>query len=931
MPGTESFNIKIRGISSINAGNDPLIILDGAPYDGDYNNINPNDIASMTVLKDAASAALYGSRGANGVVIITTKSGREGTSSLTFDAKWGSNQKGIPNYKTVDDPAKYYETYYQALKNYAMQPNERNPNFPLSEADAHVWARDNLTANNSYGLGYNVFTVPNGQYLIGTDGRINPNATLGRVISYGGNEYTLMPDDWRDATFHNGLRQEYTLTGTANNAKGSFYGSASYLNNEGITIGSEYERFTGRLKADYQLKPWLKMGGNFSYAHSTTDYLGDEGSSSSSGNIFAVNTIAPIYPLYIRDGQGHIMTDPNTGGKMYDWGDGQVIGITRPIFSGTNPINANEMQENRSEGNAINATGYAEVRFLKDFKFTSMNTVMVNEYRETQTTQPYYGQFASMNGGVSKYHTRRWSYDYQQILNWHHLFGKHDVEVMVGHDYYRTRYYYLYGSRTNQFSPSNDELAGAVTDSGMNSYTTDYNTEGWLGRAQYNYDQKYFGSVSYRRDASSRFAPENRWGNFWSVGGAWIISKESWFNAPWVDELKIKASYGEQGNDNIPGYLYTDNYTIGPAYGNVSVLPTSTKGNRDISWEKGGNFNAGVEFSLFRGRLSGSVEYFYRKTSDMLAFFTLPGSYGYSGYYDNIGDMANHGVEVELDGTIFRTKDFTWGINLNFTAYKNKITSMPAENKTLTVDGVDGYSSGNYFYGEGEPMYTWYLTKYAGIDHETGEPMFYKRVTEPVLDADGNPTYDKDGNPITRTVNEKTTDSSKASQYLCGSALPWAYGGFGTSLTYKGFDFSIDFTYQLGGKVYDSSYASLMGMSSGGSSIHADLLNAWTPENKGSNIPRLVYGDMSFSAACDRWLESGSYLSLQNINLGYTLPSKWTTKFGVSKLRLYFSGSNLFVWSARQGLDPRQSISGGTSSAYYAPIRTLSGGITVTF
>ena len=231
--------------------------------------------------------------------------------------------------------------------------------------------------------------------------------------------------------------------------------------------------------------------------------------------------------------------------------------------------------------------------------------------------------------------------------------------------------------------------------------------------------------------------------------------------------MKIKASYGEQGNDNIPGYLYTDNYTIGPAYGNVSVLPTSTKGNRDISWEKGGNFNAGVEFSLFRGRLSGSVEYFYRKTSDMLAFFTLPGSYGYSGYYDNIGDMANHGVEVELDGTIFRTKDFTWGINLNFTAYKNKITSMPAENKTLTVDGVDGYSSGNYFYGEGEPMYTWYLTKYAGIDHETGEPMFYKRVTEPVLDADGNPTYDKDGNPITRTVNEKTTNSSEASQYLC--------------------------------------------------------------------------------------------------------------------------------------------------------------------
>ena len=917
MPGTESFNIKIRGISSINAGNDPLIIVDGAPYDGDYNNINPNDIASMTVLKDAASAALYGARGANGVVIITTKSAEQGKSSLTFDAKWGSNSKGIPNYKTVDSPAKYYETYFQALKNYAMTDADgpQYSTFPMSDADAHVWARNNLIDSPSYGLGYNVFTVPTGQYLIGADGKINPNATLGRVINYGGNTYTLMPDDWRDATFQNGLRQEYTLTASGSNGKGSFYGSASYLDNEGITIGSQYERFTGRLKADYQIKPWLKMGGNFSYTHSTTDYLGDEGSSSSSGNIFAVNTIAPIYPLYIRDGQGNIMTDPNTGGKMYDWGDGQIIGVSRPVFSGTNPINANEMQENKAEGNAFNATGFAEVRFLKDFKFTSLNTVMVNEYRQTNTTQPFYGQFASMNGGVDKYHTRTWSYDYQQILNWHHLFGKHDVEVMLGHDYYRTRYYLLYASKTNQFSMGNDELAGAVTNGSMDSYITDYNTEGWFGRAQYNYDQKYFGSVSYRRDASSRFAPENRWGNFWSLGGAWIISKESWFNAPWVDELKIKASYGEQGNDNIGNYLYTDTYTIVPGYGNISVIPTSTKGNRDITWEKGGNFNAGVEFSLFRGRLSGSVDYFYRKTSDMLAFFTLPGSYGYSGYYDNVGNMSNQGVEIELDGTIFRTRDFEWGVNVNFTAYKNKITSMPDENKTMVVDGVGGYSSGSQFYGEGEPLYTWYLTKYAGVDPETGSALFYKNVT------------DENGN----IVQEVTSNASEASQYLCGTALPWAYGGFGTHLSYKGFDFSIDFAYQLGGKVYDSSYASLMSMSSGGSSIHADLLNAWTADNTNTNVPRLVYADSSFGAACDRWLTSGSYLSLQNLNVGYTLPAKLTTKIGINKLRVYVTGNNLWLWSKRQGLDPRQSISGSTSSAYYAPIRTISGGITVTF
>ena len=387
------------------------------------------------------------------------------------------------------------------------------------------------------------------------------------------------------------------------------------------------------------------------------------------------------------------------------------------------------------------------------------------------------------------------AYNYQQLLNWHRLFGKHDVEVMLGHEYYRTRSYLLYASRTNIFSLSNTELAGAITDGSMTSYTTDYNTEGYFGRAQYNYDNKYFGSVSYRRDASSRFHPDHRWGNFWSFGGAWIISKEKWFKAPWVDELKFKASYGEQGNDNIGDYLYTDTYTIQDSNGSISFVPSTTKGNETISWEKSGNFNTGFEFSFFRGRLAGGIEYFYRKTSDMLAWFTLPPSFGYSGYYDNIGDMTNQGIEIELDGTIIRTKDIEWGINVNFTAYKNEITSMPTENKTYTIDGVEGYSNGNYFYGEGEPIYTFYLPKYAGVDPETGEALYWKDVT------------DENGNV---TGQEKVTDPSTATMHLCGTALPDAYGGFGTRFSYKGFDFSADFTYQIGGQVYDSSYASAM-------------------------------------------------------------------------------------------------------------------------
>ena len=907
-PGQESFSIRIRGISSINAGNDPLIIVDGAPYNGDINNLNQNDIASMTVLKDAASAALYGARGANGVVIITTKNGREGTSSITVDAKWGANTRGVEFYNTVESPAGYYEAYYQSLKNYRTSLGD-------DAATAHRWALNNMFSGG-YDLGYNVYTVPEGQDFIGPNGKLNPNATLGRVVNVNGTEYLLYPDSWRDAAYQTGVRQEYNVTATGSNDKGSFYGSAGYLKNEGISIGSDYARFTGRLKADYQLRSWLKLSGNFNYAHYKANSLADDGGSTV-GNVFMVKDMAPIYPLYIRDAAGNILQDSKTGLAMYDWGDGTVTGLTRPTMTGSNPIFANYFDKNQNEGNSLDATGTAEIRFLEDFKFTSANTVMLDETRFTYTNNPYYGQFAANNGSVQKAHVRTWAYNYQQLLNWHHLFDKHDVEVMLGHEYYRTRYYYLTASKNNLFSVFNDELAGAVNTDSMDSYTTDYNVEGWFGRVQYNYDNKYFGSLSYRRDASSRFHPDHRWGDFWSLGGAWIISKEKWFNAPWVDELKFKASYGEQGNDNIGSYLYTDTYSIVPSGNGAGVKPSSTKGNETITWEKNGNFNTGFEFSFFRGRLAGSIEYFYRRTNDMLAFFALPASSGWSGYYDNVGNMHNMGAEVELDGTLIRTKDFEWGLNLNFTAYKNEITSIADKNKTQTVEGSEGYASGSYFYGEGESLYTFYMPKYAGVD-ENGKSMFYKDK------------LDENGNIIGR---ETTTTPGEATYYLCGTALPWAYGGFGTRFSYKGFDLAVDFNYQLGGQIYDSDYAGMMGITSSGRghAIHADLLNSWTEENPNTNIPKLVIDDTSATTTSDRFLIGASYLSLQNLNFGYTFPTKMTSKVGIGKLRVYLTATNLWLWSKRQGLDPRQSITGGASSAYYSAMRTISGGISVTF
>ena len=921
-PGSNP-TVRIRGISSINAGNAPLYVVDGVPFDGDLNDINPQDILSMTVLKDAASAALYGARGANGVIILTTKKGDRGKATITVDAKWGSNSRAVPDYNYVTSPARYYEMWYSALKNYKMNAEG------ASDAAAHAWANQNLTVDDgTYGLGYNVYTYPEGEYLIGSNGRLNPNATLGRIIEADGAKYTLRPDDWVDASYKNSLRQEYSMTATGGNEKGSFYGSVNYLNNQGITVASDYKRFTGRLKADYQFKPWLKLGANMSYTHFNANSLDEDGSSTSSANIFALTKMAPIYPIFIRDENGNVMYNPVAKINVYDYGDASEIGIERPYFSGANPLGSNQLDKNNSEGNTFNVVGTAEITLPYGFKFTSTNSVFTSESRGTTTVNPFYGQYASENGQIYKSHARTWAYNYQQLLNWHKLYGKHDIAAMIGHEYYRSRYYYLSGGKSGTFDPEAFEMAGAIKDGSSNSYTTDYNTEGWFGRLQYNYDERYFASLSYRRDASSRFHPDNRWGSFWSFGAAWMLSKESFFNVSWIDELKLKVSYGEQGNDQIGNYRYTTLYGIVNNDYLAGVLP-SALGNPNISWEKNGNFNAGVDFSFFKGRLSGNVEFFTRKTSDMLSSLPLAPSYGFRSKMSNVGDMRNTGFEIELQGVILKKKDFSWDAFANITFQKNKIIRLADESKTMETDGVKGYSSGNYYYGEGESIYTYRMKSYAGVygtntwqltsdteyDENKGGMAMYWQDTK---DADGNVTG-----------QTATTDYSAATYHLHKTAMPAAFGGFGTNVAWKGFDFSIAFSYQLGGKVYDSDYQAAMGVDPG-HIMHVDMQNAWTPTNQ-TNIPRLQFDDDYTNSTSDRFLVSASYLSLNNINFGYTLPFSLTSKIDVQKIRLYVTADNIWVWSKRQGLDPRQSISGSVTSAYYAPMRTISGGISVTF
>ena len=902
-PGKDA-TVRIRGIGSISASNTPLYVVDGVPYDGEISAISTSDIESMTVLKDAASNALYGARGANGVILITTKRGKTGDARVTFDAKWGVNKRGIPSYETVSDPGKFYEMAYSAiynadLKGYAAAGD-------LTSANAYA----NKTMLSSSYLGYQVFTVPNGEQLIGMDGKLNPNATLG----YSDGTYYYKPDNWSDELFENNLRQEYNLSVSGANDKMNYYMSAGYLDDQGIVPNSGFQRYSARLKADYQVKPWLKMSGNISFTHYDSREQDTESGTSNANAFYAANIMGAIYPMYIRDAEGNIMID-NRGFQRYDYGSDTNF-QRKNVIPNANPLASYMLDLMKYSGDVVSGKWSADIDIWGGIKAKINIGIDANNVRSTDLVNPFYGQYSETSGvgGIVSVSTQRtFSTNQQYLLTYNKTFNHiHNLDVLAGHENYNYKYQYLYGSREKIYNPNLPELNNGIMNQSNASYSQSYATEGWLFRVQYDYDGKYFGSASYRRDGSSAFHPDNRWGNFWSVGAGWLMNKESFLeNQNWIDMLKFKISYGLQGNDNLL-YMngdrnyqpYMDQYTL---TNNNSDFATTLyyKGNQDITWETSHSFNTGFDFAFWKGKLSGSIEYFSRKTTDMLYFKPVASSMGYSRFPENVGSMINRGVELDLNSNIFDTKDLTWDINFNLTHFKNKVLELAPELNGQLIDG-------SRIYREGESMYQLYLPKYAGVDPETGESLW--ALTEP----------NEKGETTTTSYSEASSH-----RFMTGDILPKVYGGFGTSLTFKGFDFSIAFAYQLGGRILDYTYQSLMSTAAQGSAWHVDMLNAWTPENKNTNVPRMNVNDIYVSYSSDRWLTSSNYLSLQNITFGYTLPKNWTRKLQVEGVRLYFVADNVALLTARKGLDPRQGYV--ASDNVYSPIRTISGGISLNF
>ena len=911
-PASGGATIRIRGIGSMSASTAPLYIVDGMPYDGSISDINPNDVESMSVLKDAAASAIYGARGANGVVLITTKRARGQDAVIRFDAKWGSNSRLIPQYDVITDPAQYYETHYRMMYNSQIYAGK-------SPEDAYTFADATLFDQNNGGLGYQVYTVPQGEKFIGSDFKLNPKAVLG----YTDGEYFYTPDDWYKETFHNSFRQEYNFSVSGTKDKFSYYGSMGYLDDGGIVNNSGFKRYTARVNAAYQARKWLKMTSNISYTHTDAKTASYSDTFGSSANVFYItNNMGPIYPLYVRDAEGNIMYE--NGMKVYDANQTNFI---RPNIVG-NAVRDNEVNRKQNYTDMVSGKFGLVVTPVEGLS-VSGNIGLMNENNRYNALYSQFGSSSSTDGQTYVSHDRYFAVNTQLLAEYKTDFGGslHSLEVLAGYELYKLKIQSLEGQNDHLYDPFIGELGNAdgTKSKKTSSYTADYVTLGFLGRLQYNYGEKYFISGSYRRDASSRFADGHRWGNFGSIGTAWLISSEPFMQeAYWLSMLKLKASWGVQGNDNLyPNasyarkyYPYADNYThsYNEETGEYS-LTLAYKGNEQLTWESSQSFNIGVDFELFGSYLNGSIEYFSRKTTDLLYSKDVPLSSGNpTGYYPvNVGSILNRGFEASFGGDIISTRKVQWSWNLNASHYRNEILSLDS---SISEEGIKG---SNYIYKVGGSLYEAYMYKYAGVDPGTGKALYYYMM--------------EDGNIGTTDV------FAEADQFECGSVLPVLYGGFGTSLRLYGVDISAQFSFQLGGRYYDGTYQALMHTdSSVGSAWHKDVLKSWSPENTSSDIPRLD-GDTSVGqSAVDRFLISSDYLSINNITIGYTFPSKWMDKLQIAGLRLYFAADNLAVASARKGVDPRYSIGlgsftsgSGLNSGSYSAMRTLTGGLTLTF
>jgi TonB-linked SusC/RagA family outer membrane protein len=885
-PGS-SPGIVIRGVGTLNGDTDPLYIVDGIQYEGALNTINQEDIESFTILKDAASTALYGSRAANGVVIITTKSGKRGEVQVSASMQYGLTSPAIPFYDEIS-PQQYYEVMWEALRNSSAGAGD--PAF--------------ASANIYQSLGYNPFNVPNDQ-IVGLDGRINPNA---QVI------YKSL--DWYDVLTRTGVRQNYNVNASGGGENSRVFFSASYLDEEGYVLTSNFDRLTTRVNGEFDVSDRIKVGGSANITLSNSAGPSSAGTGSIVNPFGFAKNVGSVYPVFVNDLNGNIVLD-DSGQPLYDNGEGFSefnIG-SRPISQGRHALQELVLNDERDRDNTYGFRMYGEWEIFDGLKIRLNYGRDINEELEQEYENAIIGD-AQPDGRFSDDRSRRQVENFNQILTYNKSFGNHNLDITAGHESYDRTFNSINSLKTVQTATGLFVLDNFANNVRIGGFSSRKAIEGYFLRTNYNFDNKYYLGASVRRDGSSVFSRESRWGTFYSVSGAWRVDQEKFMdNVSWIDALKFRASYGEVGNDDLLDFFISQpRFSITSNAAAPAIINTDL-GNSALQWETIENFDVAAEFTLFNNFLDGTVEYYKRNSSDLLYDLPIPISNGLNTVPTNIGDMYNSGLEVALTTHLVNNQDLRWDVTLQGSTFKNEITSLP-----------DPFINGSKRWAEGRSRFDFYLLRTAGVDPDNGDQLFF--VYE--LDENGESVpvdADNDGN--TDTTNDwQATERA----YTGDTTIPDLLGSVANSLNYKGFTLDFLVTFGIGGSFLDNGYSAMMHSGDFGRSYHPDILNAWRQPGDITNVPRLEAGNNNLvRTQSDRFLTDASFWSLKNVNLGYNFNKRVTESLGISALRVAVSGENLYLKSKRDGLDPQYNLAGTPAGNDFNPARIISLGLNVSF
>ncbi len=842
-PGAKT-TLRVRGVASMNASTEPLYVLDGVPipsYDlsnftsmseaggmGFIETLNPADIESITVLKDAASASLYGAKGANGVVLITTKKGKEGKLRVNMAAKYGITDFAY-TYRPLMGGEERRKLIHEGLVNFQLDKG-------VSEQEAQQYADANI---DQYAK-----RLPQGY------------------------------SDWESALFKTGYQQDYNLSASAGNQNSSFIGSLGYTKQTGVSLNSEMERFTGRVDASNKYKK-VEFGMNASLSWTKNVHL-PEGKFYGSAIYASKVNLTPSTPIYNEDG---------TYASGYRENNGY------------NPIL--EAEVNDYYARTVRAMGTAKIAYnvWDNLKVSSVFTVDYSLTKDFFFQSPDGRDGATYQGRGRMQMTDRIRYTSQNNLTYSKTFGKHSVSAVTAFEVMKYDYEDLYAAKKTYGQDINTSLGNAADPIDADQKLQEDALMSYVASVNYSYDDKYYASFSFRRDGSSRLSPDTRWGNFWSLSASWRLSQER-FMQPLksvLSDLKLRASYGVNGNLPSSYYGYQSTYTTGAFYSGKPSPWESTLGNEELTWEKNYALNLGLDIGLF-SRVNVSLDWYTRTTKDLLMSKQLNSISGFSSLLTNVGQMRNTGVELEVRSNNIKTKDFSWTTAFNLSHNKNKI---------LKLADLPWFVDGRYVRKEGYPFNTIYLREYAGVDPETGSALYYDNQ------QDENGNYTKN----------KVTDPGQASPIPLKDITPTISGGFMNTFNYKFIDLSFNLSYSFGGYSYDN--ASYILQDDGYSVISnksTEQRRRWQKPGDITDVPRFVYGNKKGgNYNSSRAIHSTDHIRLKSLILGLNAPKAWLQKLGIGNARIYFSGTNLLTWAAYDQYDPEMS---GVVGFYTPPLKT---------